>query len=269
MSPAKRKTGKLKHPSSGSKDASRPPVGKVRGKRGAKKRMTLRSTIDRSRDLGTHVLFLFIGPTRELSTIHSRLLPAPTIDYIEREGNFHGVYWLPNLDPDIFQLYRICKYQNRFFSKKNDDKLAADDQDEEVFHDGEWRRLIDMYLLGAELRDECFANLATDAILEKVEMGKPVRYPTSFAEYVYAETKVGDPLRKLLVDLHIWIGEGTGIEHPHDDADGPPAFTDAVTTGIAKLLDVEFNVDQEEVNRPWDMDQCLYHSHEITPGCST
>lgn len=72
--------------------------------------------------------------------------------------------------------------------------------------DAERTKLMECYILGTHLHDERFRNAAIDALVEKVE--KEEEYPTGLASDVYRHTESGDRLRKLIVDFHVWKGQG-------------------------------------------------------------
>jgi hypothetical protein len=81
---------------------------------------------------------------------------------------------------------------------------------------------------------------------------------------VYAQTSHGDKLRALLVDLHVWKGEGTWINAPHDDANGPVYFRRDVRRGVRKAGAA---LEDRDLAMPWKVDLCQYHIHETTGAC--
>lgn len=166
-------------------------------------------------------------------------------------------------------------------------KIAS--KDEDITHEGdeakdsEWHQLVLMYHFASKIRDEKFVNQVLDALVEKVQ--EEDRWPTDLAWDVYEETQVGDALRRLYVDLHVWVGQGmfipscsaagvllttaigSGIEYPYEDRNGPAQFCRDVKVG---LIAAGERVCDPEVEMPWEGKLCaLYHTHFVTPVCGT
>ncbi|KAK3698450.1 hypothetical protein LTR37_016921 [Vermiconidia calcicola] len=224
-----------------------------------------RKQLSRAPKIGNHVLFLFVGPLRELVTIHTDLIPAATQDHIHEVSAGQQLYELPEQDPEIFRIYRGYLYTKRIYSVDVGDRNGPDSNDLEAYSDAEWTRLAHLYLLGITLKDERFANTIITCIIEK--MGEADRYPTGIASVVYACTPAGDGLRKLIVDVHVWKGHGTWISEPHDDADAPKDF---LTDVIAALAEAGGQIHKEGALMPWEGKgrQCMrYHTHEGTAKC--
>lgn len=122
--------------------------------------------------------------------------------------------------------------------------------------------------MAKETRDERFGNLVLDAIVEKVE--KDERFPTGLAGMVYermgGESDEGG-LRRLIVDLHVWIGRGQNLCSPHEDALAPKAFHGDVRREMKRA---GMAIHDEEVEKPWEgaARKCWrYHVHETTERC--
>ncbi|KAK3725079.1 hypothetical protein LTR37_000590 [Vermiconidia calcicola] len=214
-----------------------------------------RKQLSRAPKLGNHVLFLFIGPQRELVTLHTEIIPTAVQEHINERSAGLQLYELAEQDPDIFRIYpsaqQTATVQTAMTWKR--------------YSDAEWTRLAHLYLLGVTLKDEKFANTVITCIIEK--MGEADRYPTGIASEVYACTPAGDGLRELIVDVHVWKGHGTWISAPHDDADAPKElFTDV----IAALAKVGGEIHEEGALMPWEGrgKECMrYHAHEGTARC--
>lgn len=132
--------------------------------------------------------------------IHTGLIPNPTKDWIASHGLVNNlVYPLIEEGADMFRKYRVYLYTGKVASKDED---VAD----ETSGDTEWHELILMHTFATKIRDEKFANTAINALVEKVQ--EEDNWPTDLAHDVYDETKNGDPLRRLYVDLHVWLGMG-------------------------------------------------------------
>lgn len=97
-------------------------------------------------------------------------------------------------------------------------------------------------------------------------MRETERYPTGLASDVYQYTGREDRLRKLIVDLHVWIGEGECLREPHEDARGPRRFKKEVREALETHC---YAWRDPEDKAPWEMDLCgQYHRHEATRVCA-
>ncbi|KAM0722925.1 hypothetical protein Q7P37_001123 [Cladosporium fusiforme] len=215
--------------------------------------------------LKPHVLFLFIGPHFDLTSLHTSLLPARVYNTLEVLSQHHRAWAFPETTPETFELYRLFLYTSKLFSHvPSIDQDHADNGHAEAHEDREWMRLANAYLLGLKLGDEKFCNAVVDGLLEKV--GEADRYPTGLATEVYTHTAPGDKLRALIVDLHVWKGQGTGVRAPHDDASGPPEFTQDVLHGLTAAGGAVYS---QEVPMPWEVEGCeKYHVHGETERCA-
>lgn len=157
---------------------------------------------------GYHVLLLFVGPRADLITLHSDLLPEKTKSYLTARAAAQPFHQLPDELPEIVNLYRLFLYTGTIFSIGNNDKDEFDgaEHNNGASMDAERTKLMECYLLGTHLHDERFRNAAINALVEKVE--KEEEYPTGLASDVYRHTESGDRLRKLIVDFHVWKGQG-------------------------------------------------------------
>ncbi|KAK4634268.1 hypothetical protein CLAFUW4_00267 [Fulvia fulva] len=201
--------------------------------------------------LGDQIRFLFVGPHQLSIQLHLDLLPKQTQQWLTTKeirydptGLNFPCYPLPDQDPGTVNLYRLWLYTGKLFSITPDDVDVEDDGEVEAHEDAEWHKLVLMYLLGVEARDEKFANIVVNALVEKT---------------------YGDKLRKLYVDLHVWVGQGIGIRNPHEDAAGPWEFLDDVRS--SKFVAGRKIYDPEQ-NAPYEDRLCeLYHKHDLTAMC--
>ena len=155
--------------------------------------------------LEQHILMLFVGPNRDILTLHTNLLPQATQDYLRR--NTHdGFSQLVNEDWEVVDFYRLYLYSGKIHTQCEGDADVAEETETEAPSDAEWHRLVLMYLLGKNLQDEMFVNKVIDALVEKV--AETESYPTGMATEVYESTEPHDKLRRLIVDLHVWMGRG-------------------------------------------------------------
>ena len=163
-----------------------------------------------------------MGPHQLPVHLHLDLLPESTQDWlITREIRYDPTglnfpcYPLPDQDFNTVSLYRLWLYTGKLYSKAPENVDVEDDGEAEAHQDAEWHKLVLMFLFGTEAGDEKFCNTVINAFVEKVnESG---RYPTGLASEVYTNTKRGDKLRKLYIDLHVWVGQGTCPCKAHHD----------------------------------------------------
>lgn len=214
------------------------------------------------RRLGNHILFLFVGPGRELVTLHSELLPETAKFYINGQSGASGLYQLPDEDVDTFNTYRLFLYTGRIYTVHPENIERPDNGRQETHNDAEWVKLAYCYFFGLLVKDDRFTNACISAIVEKVK--ETERFPSGIASDVYEYTTEGDKLRKLIVDLHVWFGKGSCIKKPHEDADGPKEFLQDVINGLA-LAGPEIH--DEEIEMPWERNVCRYHTHSVWAQC--
>ena len=79
--------------------------------------------------LGNHVLFLFIGPQRELVTLHTEIIPTAVQEHINERSAGLQLYELAEQDPDIFRIYRGYLYTRRIYSIGAADRNGPDSND--------------------------------------------------------------------------------------------------------------------------------------------
>lgn len=227
--------------------------------------------------LGDHITILSVGVDFETIYLHTNLIPAQTKDWITCHGMINNlIYPLIDESADMLRRYRLFLYTG---------KIASKDEDVASLHpgDSEWHQLVLMYLFAGKIRDEKFGNVVINALVEKVQ--DEDTWPTGLAHEVYEETKKGNQLRRLYVDLHIWVGQGmsstmslkseffadlvagSGIQAPHDDRKGPTEFLRNVRLGLAVAGE---RIYDSEAEAPWQKDLCKnYHKHEMTSVCGT
>lgn len=214
--------------------------------------------------MGTHILFLFIGEQRQLLTVHTDLLHTATKTYLNDRFARDQVCWLQEEDASTAELWRSFLYTGCIFS--SDETTDQDTRDygrAESHADGEWTKLAHCYFFAKVVRDEAFGNAAVTALIEKVK--ETERFPTGLAGEVYTYTQTGDKLRALIVDLHVWLGAGTCLVAPHEDAEGPVEFLQDV---IAEMAEAGGKA-REDGERLWESDPCAYHEHRVTSRCGT
>lgn len=120
-----------------------------------------------------------------------------------------------------------------------------------------------MHVLADFLKSEALKNDAINAMIEKhTEAG---RYPWYLATYVYSSTVPASPLRRLIVDFHIWRGKGSGLKDSPDRG-GPKEFFQDVANAIL-AAGAEIWAETRQV--PYLTDSCAYHEHADGVRCDT
>ena len=64
--------------------------------------------------------------------------------------------------------------------------------------------------------------------------------------------------------LTFFLGLGTWISPPHEDAFGPADFLQDVQDGMAAAAAL---MQEDDVPMPWEFDVCQYHKHDFTAKC--
>ncbi|KAG8625858.1 hypothetical protein KVT40_006259 [Elsinoe batatas] len=135
--------------------------------------------------------------------------------------------------------------------------------------DEEWSLMVDLYLLAQFLIDDALASHMTEAMMTKFRAEHEV--PLYLAERIYDNTAPDDPLRKMLVDLHIYSGRGKQIEEgvAHMDGDNAKEFLLDAFQGMRDNM--VHNQDHKwlrdsgiELLEPWEADTCRYHDHKTS-----
>lgn len=139
---------------------------------------------------------------------------------------------------------------------------------EGMTNESEWHLLAQLYFFAVRLHDEKCSNTVISSFIEKVSSDpEEWHYPTGLATEVWASTVENDKLRTLLIDLHIWVGKGAGIDETggHEDRFGPQEFKHAVAMGVLKERK---KMEMQGVKAPWEEDVCRrYHVHVETEMC--
>ncbi|PPJ53391.1 hypothetical protein CBER1_01002 [Cercospora berteroae] len=216
--------------------------------------------------LGQQILFLFVGPEPQFITLHTNTLALPTAHWLYNvPTRLNGLIHLVDQDPELVAIWRLHLYTGKIWSQWDGDIDDIDDGEQTVHEDREWHRLMLLYVLAKSLSDEAFGNKILDSIFEKVELSD--RFPTDLAAEVWEHTTWGNNLRKVIVDLHVWKGQGSGLREPHADRNGPADFLNRVRTG---LTTAGGKVKDAAVTLPWATasNRCAkYHRHHYTDYC--
>lgn len=139
--------------------------------------------------------------------MHTNLIAASTAHWLYTvPARLNGLIHLVDQDPELVAIWRLYLYTGKVWSQWDGDFDEADDGEQPVHEDREWHRLMLLYVLARSLRDEAFGNKVLDSIFEKANISD--RYPTDLAAEVWEHTTWGDNLRKVIIDLHVWKGQG-------------------------------------------------------------
>lgn len=171
-----------------------------------------------------------------------------------------GLVELPKEDPKVFRVYVQYLYYGKIFSIL-DTTPSLETGAERII-------LRKLYILGDRLQDENLRNSVMDALGDK--QSKDNKYPHSLAIQTYANTPPGSPLRRFLVDFHVWFG--LGLSFKRHKVDGQAAD---VTSGPREFLldvieafaDAGADLHKEDNPMPWTKGPCIYHEHKDTPPC--
>lgn len=235
--------------------------------------------------LGVDLIMLAVGSPAAPVFLPASLVPQPTASVLASKPSNGFFYFLPDESLAIFEIYRLYLFYNKIYSRGADDNDGVVDDGQDVHEDREWHRLANCYLLGLTLDDEKFRNMVVEAFVEKVK--ETDRMPTDLASEVWYHSEDNDRLRKLLVDLHVYLGQGTFvsaadddvhnkltrgtagefIRAPHNDRYGPQEFVAAVHR--AKLLAGQA-IFEPNAKWPWENAhlRCfMYHCHTATQPC--
>lgn len=162
-----------------------------------------RKQLTASHRLGDHLTILSVGSNFEAIYIHTALMPTRVKRWIASHGLINRLFYpLVSESADMLRRYRLFLYTGKLASKDEDGPIM----EEEAAKDSEWHELVLMYHFARKIQDEDFGNKILDGLVEKVQ--EEERWPTDLAFDVYEETDVADALRRLYVDLHVWVGQG-------------------------------------------------------------
>jgi hypothetical protein len=161
---------------------------------------------------------------------------------------------LPTMRAEDFHLYVQCIYTGRLYARPSDRKTPF-----EANH-AEFKRLANAYVLGDYLQDTAFRDTIIDAILECAVEGPLSIMYSGCASTLYLETQEGCPLRKLLIDITVWLQrkdvleilEETGVPQPVD-------FLRGVIIGLHDRF--------QGANRETDKNDGIAHFNAIRGTC--
>lgn len=168
---------------------------------------------------------------------------------------------LLNLDPDIFDLYLQCVYENSAYAVI--EGTFDDEEDEIVYDERVMRRLVKAWCIADHLQDMMSCNIIMRTILTTCKgFGSYPRHKT--IRIAYANTAPGSKLRALMVDYsvhHVFEGavERCGAELPRD------FLTNfAAEKPVVRRLKSRHEEDDtwERRREPIRKGSCFYHQHD-------
>lgn len=110
---------------------------------------------------------------------------------------------LPDVDPDIFQLFANFLRFGKVLSGRHDD-LELWGSHRHYHIDYEWQRLAEAWLLGEKIRSTSFKDAVVDAIALKVDQCHSV--PVDMYRLLYtSDIPRYCGIKRLLVDLAVWV----------------------------------------------------------------
>lgn len=125
---------------------------------------------------------------------HSPFAAAKLSENWTRDNDF--IVTLEETSPAAAEAFLKWLYTKKVFSSDGDGDNSA-----------EWDFLVELYLLGDFLQSLAFCNDVMTAFCGTIDLGDDW-WPCSLASRVYSHTSSRSPLRKLLVDCHIYHSQG-------------------------------------------------------------
>jgi hypothetical protein len=153
---------------------------------------------------------------RKTFIVHETVLSKRTIDLKEHiKANGNGTLELPEVEPEVFNLYLQHLYARRLPSKPDTADLSLNDHVQEI------GLLCKFFALTKTMRDSTAAQDAIDAMYAKAHERPPEGHPllpsSLGVDMIYKATDALCGARKLMVDLHVWKAAGAWVKQHIDD----------------------------------------------------
>lgn len=201
------------------------------------------------------------GSGNQLFVVHKSLLTCSSKYFLAAlNGKWEeskGLVKLPGVSFGDFGIYVNYLYFRKLFTGSNSSATPRRDR--------EWSLLRNLYILGDHLQAEGFKNAVIDAMIEK--HGEYSIYPAHLATRTYENTLPSSPLRRLLVDFHVWVGKGFS-KSARDLPDITSSPREFLMDVVLALTDAGPKLEDPKVVKPWKADGCAYHEHKYTPPCA-
>ncbi|KAF2223116.1 hypothetical protein BDZ85DRAFT_263013 [Elsinoe ampelina] len=220
-----------------------------------------------SKSFGNSMLSLYCGNSlsplliyENLACQHSGFFKA-RCSFNELIGGSNSCH-IADYGPDLMEMYNSYLCTGSVFSRQPSTEgvkpkkitIHGSTMSED---DIEWLLLAELHIMGGFLLDTKFQNIIIDAMFEKLQSDGDA--PLILAEGIYSHTPPGDPLRRMLVDLHVYLWHGECIESAGaTDAQNEADFMYQVAK---ELLAVNARGPLKDAAKPWDLDGCRYHIH--------
>ncbi|KAK3669953.1 hypothetical protein LTR78_010125 [Recurvomyces mirabilis] len=218
--------------------------------------------VDEAPDYGNDIVTVIVGPDHDTTTfvIHDALARSHS-DLIDDHFKSGGaetkdrVVCLPEHEAEHFRIFHNFIYGRHIYSGK-----IGDFDKDEVEEDKEWGRLAKAYALGDHLKAPAFKDAVTDAVIEKALHPGPLAWatPKSMHEIIYAHSKAGAGLRRLLVDLAATRWTVETLEAQKKSVDWADFFFDLSMT-MRKLKSGKSQVALDKCQEMGST--CVYHDH--------
>lgn len=202
-----------------------------------------------------HVIVL-VGPKEVKFMAHTEVICARSTFFkaaCSNKWNSSDSVKLPEDDPDVFDCYIRCLYENTTCRAGNDEKVFL--------------RSVRSWILADKLGDSRSANLFIDSLIAYSDEAKVLPTPqcTSFA---LANTAATSPLRRLMVDYRVHECTLTQVKQEINDL-----AWDVLAAMVLEHRRIEETCPDISVNAAfrWVLSaqpRCHYHLHdEANPSC--
>ena len=204
---------------------------------------------------------VFVGEEKRKFVLHEELLCKHSLFFAAaakkewNEGQDRTVA-LADDNSEIFDLYVQWLYLSKILSRKpttNEDTKKGD---------RELEILVDAFIFGEKIQDGPFKDAIIDSMI--MYTATPDRsgarwFPTkSTVDRAYEETPVGSPLRRLLVDFHVWHGSGRWVEGTKS-----VEFLNDLAKDLLDIQTMPSKPDPTGAN----INSCSYHHHSDDQSC--
>lgn len=173
---------------------------------------------------------------------------------------------LPDDAPSVVDLYVQWVYGGKIYSQIYSQTAPEDEGgDEEADERGETELnlLLDGFVFGEKVQDRGFRDAIVDALIHSVatpDANGVCWFPTNGSvDRLYKGTPEGSPMRRLLVDLHVFRGSSKWLEGDQNNAE--------FTVELARrLIDREGTQAHLDPTKP-NLSSCRYHHHGKEDEC--
>jgi len=212
-----------------------------------------------------------VGEQKTMFTVHRSLLCSTSAFFraaINWPG-FDGTIYLEYEDPADFEIFTHYVYFKTLYTQTRDNESTTPTSTTttaagiKISHDPEWTTLSSLYLLGDRLQSATFKNALITALIEKAAADTCL--PVDQAQHIYANTVACAPLRRLIVDFHVFGFKGETLRRGSPAAS--PDLVDAPREFLGDVLEAFVSAGGElfagkKKGLPWVEDVGGYHEFE-------